>query len=234
VNPPLIGLSTYCEPARWGPWDQPAALLPANYIAQVRRAGAVPLLIPPIPGLAGAAVGRLDGLILTGGGDLDPGRYGAVPDPRTTRVTPERDASEFELLAAALAAGLPVLGICRGLQILNVARGGTLCQHLAEEGGHAAQPGSFGTHKVRMAAGSRLAGIVGDGWLDVPTSHHQGIERPGDGLVATAWAADGVIEAVELPPGEGRHPFVVAVQWHPEASGDERLVEALAAAAGGG
>ena len=234
MSPPVIGLSSYCEPARWGPWHQPAALLPVNYLTGVRRAGGVPLLIPPIPGIAGTAVSRLDGLILTGGGDLGPGRYGAAPDPHTTRVSTERDSCELELLAAALAAGLPVLGICRGLQILNVARGGTLCQHLPEAGGHAARPGSFGTHKVRVAAGSGLAAILGAGWLDVPTSHHQGIERPGDGLVATAWAADGVIEAVELPPGEGRHPFVVAVQWHPEAGGGERLFEALTAAAGRG
>jgi putative glutamine amidotransferase len=232
VNTPVIGLSAYCEPARWGPWDAAAVLLPANYTAQVHQAGAVPLLIPPIPGAVAAAVSRLDGLILTGGGDLDPGRYGAAPGPRTTRVNPERDRAESELLAAALAAGLPVLGICRGLQILNVTCGGTLCQHLPG-GGHSAGPGTFGTHPVRVAGGSRLAGILGDGWLDVPTSHHQGIERVGDGLVPTAWAADGVIEAAELPPATGRHPFVVAVQWHPEASGDERLVKALATAAGG-
>jgi len=232
MTAPVIGLSAYREAARWGPWDAAAVLLPENYTAQVHRAGAVPLLIPPIPGTAPAAVSRLDGLILTGGGDLDPGRYGAAPDPRTTRVNPERDTAEFELLAAALAAGLPVLGICRGLQILNVACGGTLRQHLPG-GGHSADPGTFGAHRVRVAGGSRLAGILGDGWLDVPTSHHQGIERLGDGLVATARAADGVTEAVELPPAAGRHPFVVAVQWHPEASGDERLVKALAAAAAG-
>lgn len=232
--PAVIGLSTYCEPARWGAWELPAALLPANYVAQVSRAGAVPLLIPPVPGTAAAVVSRLDGLILTGGGDLDPGRYGAAADPRTTRVSPERDGSESGLLAAALAAGLPVLGICRGLQLLNVALGGTLCQHLPEEGGHSGRPGSFGTHQVRVAAGTRLAAILGDGWLDVPTAHHQGIERLGDGLVPAAWAADGLIEAVELPPAAGRHPFVLAVQWHPEASGDERLVKALAAASGKG
>jgi putative glutamine amidotransferase len=227
---PLIGLSAYCEEARWAYWHAPAVLLPANYADQVAAAGGVPVLLPPLPGVA-AAVDRLDGLLLTGGGDIDPGRYGAQPDPRTGRVSAPRDAAELELLDAAMGAGLPVLGVCRGMQLLNVARGGTLCQHLPDDAGHAPVPGTFGSHAVRVAAGTRLAGILGangDG-VDVPTAHHQAVDRLGEGLVATAWAADGVIEAVE--PGAAGDPFLLAVQWHPEAGTDPRVIEALVAAA---
>lgn len=228
-NAPVIGLTAYCEDAQWAQWRKPAVLLPANYAEQVAAAGGIPVLLPPVPGI-GAAVGRIDGVLLTGGGDIDPGRYGAQPHPCTARVSGPRDAAELEVLAAAGAAGKPVLGICRGMQLLNVARGGTLCQHLPPEAGHITTPGSFGCHTVQIAPGTRLAGILGaDGaGTDVPTSHHQAIDRLGDGLVATAWAADGVIEAVE-PAGEGG-PFLLAVQWHPEAGTDPRLIEALVAA----
>jgi putative glutamine amidotransferase len=234
---PVIGLSSYAEPTSWAAWHLPAALLPLNYAEQVVAAGGVPVLLPPVGGIA-AAVGRLDGLILTGGGDIDPAAYGAPPHPRTGRVSVERDRAELELLAAALAAGLPVLGICRGLQLLNIARGGTLHQHLADlesatDPAHTPEPGTFGCHPVRVAAGSKLAGILGsDRPLAVPTAHHQAIDRLGSGLTATAWAADGVIEAAELADGD-HHPFVLAVQWHPEAGDDPRLLAALVAAARG-
>jgi len=240
---PVIGLSSYAEPARWGAWELPAALLPLNYAEQVAAAGGVPVLLPPVPGIA-AATGRLDGLILTGGGDIDPAAYGAAAHPRTGRVSVDRDRSELDLLAAALAAGLPVLGICRGLQLLNIARGGTLHQHVADlepaanpaagPAAHTPPPGTFGSHPVRIAPGSMLAGILdSDQPLAVPTAHHQAIDRLGAGLTATAWAADGIIEAAELTDGEHHHPFVVAVQWHPEASDDPRLFQALVAAASG-
>jgi gamma-glutamyl-gamma-aminobutyrate hydrolase PuuD len=231
---PVIGLSSYAEPARWAAWHAPAALLPLSYAEQVVAAGGVPVLLPPVPGIA-AAVGRLDGLVLTGGGDIDPAAYGAAPHPRTGRVSAERDRAELELLAAALTAGLPVLGICRGLQLLNIARGGTLHQHLADvepagDPAHNPQPGVFGSHQVRVAAGSMLAGILqADRPLAVPTAHHQAIDQLGAGLTATAWAADGIIEAVELTGGE-HHSFVLAVQWHPEAGDDPRLFQALVAA----
>lgn len=230
VGAPVIGLSSYLEPARWGAWEAPAAVLSARYLDQLRQAGGVPVLLPPVPGIA-AAVGRLDALILTGGGDVDPARYGEPRHPRTARVSAQRDEAELGLLAAALAAGIPVLGICRGLQVLNVACGGTLRQHLPPEAGHITAPGTFGSHPVRLAPGSRLARILGspEPALAVPTSHHQAIERLGDGLVASAWAADGVIEAVEATPG--RYPFLLAVQWHPEAGDDARLMAAFVAAA---
>jgi putative glutamine amidotransferase len=237
MSQPVIGLTAYCEPARWAVWDAPAVLLPASYAEQVAAAGGIPVLLPPVPGVSGA-LARLDGLILTGGGDVDPGRYGADPHPRTTRVSPPRDAAELDLAGAALTADLPVLGICRGLQVLNVARGGTLRQHLPDGTGHAAIPGTFGSHPVRIAPGTRLASILGGNGaaasagrpaLDVPSAHHQAVDRLGDGLVAAAWAPDGVVEAVELDRDGG--PLVLAVQWHPEAGTDERLIGALVAAA---
>ena len=239
MSAPVIGLSTYAEPAQWAAWQAHAALLPLNYINQISEAGGVPVLLPPVPGIA-RALGRLDGLILTGGGDLDPAGYGAEPDPRTSRVHPERDQAELELLAAALADGLPILGICRGMQLINVARGGTLYQDLAPGAGHRPAPGTFGSHPVRLAPESQLTALLQpDGGrtgltLNVPTAHHQGIARLGDGLVPVAWAQDGLIEAVELAPGPGQHPFMLAVQWHPEAGQDQRLVSALVAAAADG
>jgi putative glutamine amidotransferase len=226
---PVIGLSAYCEDARWAYWHKPAVLLPANYAEQVAAAGGIPVLLPPLPGIA-AAVRRLDGVLLTGGGDIDPGRYGAQPHPATSRVSQARDTAELEMLDAAVAAGKPVLGVCRGMQLVNVARGGTLCQHLRGGAGHTPSPGTFGSHPVRIEAGSRLAGILGanGAGVDVPTAHHQAIDRLGDGLVATAWAEDGVVEAVERAGTGG--PFLVAVQWHPEAGEDPRLIKALIAA----
>jgi putative glutamine amidotransferase len=239
---PLIGLTAYAESARWAAWHAPAVLLPLPYAEQVARAGGIPVLLPPVPGIADA-VGRLDGLVLTGGGDIEPAAYGAEPHPLTSRVSQQRDRAELDALAAALAGGLPVLGICRGLQVLNVARGGTLHQHLPDVPGldglaaHTPEPGHYGSHPVRIAPDSRLAKILGcaeDGAEEraVPTSHHQAIDRLGDGLTATAWATDGVIEAVELGlVTPSQHPFVLAVQWHPEVGQDPSLFRALVAAA---
>jgi putative glutamine amidotransferase len=229
---PVIGISAYREQARWGVWDTGAVLLPQHYCAQVAAAGGVPVLLPPLPGVE-RAVGRLDGLVLSGGADVDPGQYGADAHQRTYGVRPDRDAAEAALLAAALDQGLPLLGICRGLQVINVARGGTLHQHLPDLVGHTDHgptPGAYGAHPVRVTPGSKLAEVLGRTEVDgVPTHHHQAIDRLGDGLTAVAWTPDGVIEAVELDaPGS---PFALAVQWHPEAGTDPSLFRALVAAA---
>ena len=230
---PVIGISMSDEQARWRAWDAPALLLPRRYAEKVTAAGGVPVLLPPVPGIE-HAVGRLDGLILSGGGDIDPALFGERPHPETTVVAPSRDAAELALVTSVLERGLPFLGICRGLQVLNVARGGTLHQHLPGLVGHnehAPLVGAYGSHRVRVAPGSSLAGILGQPGeseeFGVPTYHHQAIDRLGAGLVACAWAADGVIEAVEFAsPG-----FALAVQWHPEVSDDLRLFQALVGAA---
>jgi putative glutamine amidotransferase len=237
---PHVGISAYGEPARWGPWELPAALLPMSYPEAVAGAGGVPVLLPPLPGIE-EAVSRLDALVLSGGGDIDPAAYGAGLHPLTERVYPARDRAETALLAAALAAGVPVLAICRGLQIVNVSRGGTLRQHLPDDvghHGHGSAAGSYGSHQVRIAAGSVLGGILGPPDADgevreaVPTSHHQAIGQLGEGLAATAWADDGTIEAVEPDAAvTGGTGFLVAVQWHPEVGDDPRLFEALISAA---
>jgi putative glutamine amidotransferase len=236
-RPPLIGISAYHQQARWGAWDLPAVLLPDRYVTKVAAAGAVPVLLPPIAGID-EVIGRLDGIVLSGGGDIDPARYGARRDPHCGPANADRDDAELALLDAALAGRLPVLGICRGLQVLNVARGGTLHQHLPDLVGnesHSPHPGGYGTHEVSVAPGSRLAAILNRTDLTdhlpvvVPTHHHQAIDRLGTGLMATAWATDGTIEAVELDPAQ--QPFAVAVQWHPEAGDDLSLFRALAVAA---
>ncbi|MGW3207982.1 gamma-glutamyl-gamma-aminobutyrate hydrolase family protein [Streptomyces sp. NPDC001135] len=224
---PLIGVSTYLETgARWGVWELEAALLPAAYPRLVQRAGGLAALLPPdAPERAAAAVARLDGLVIAGGPDVDPSRYGAERDPRTGPPAPARDAWELALIGAALAAGTPLLGVCRGMQLLNVALGGTLVQHLA---GHADVVGVFGGHPVKPVPGSRYAGIVPEE-TTVPTYHHQAVDRLGTGLVPSAYAADGTVEAVELPADRG---WVLGVQWHPEMGEDLRVMRALVAAAG--
>ncbi len=226
---PLIGISAYSEQARWGAWDLPATLLPQNYAGKVAAAGGAPALLPPVPGIE-AAVARLDALIISGGPDIEPARYGEQAGPRTTIVRPGRDAAEIALFRAAIEAGVPVLGVCRGLQVMNVALGGTLIQHLPDavgHEGHSPTPGTMGEHKVTVGrVPSRLAGILGTGTIMVPTHHHQGIGRLAAGLTATAWADDGTIEAVEMDA-----PFVLGVQWHPESGDDPALFDALIGAA---
>jgi putative glutamine amidotransferase len=198
---PVIGISAYSEQARWGAWDLPATLLPQNYADQVAAAGGAPVLLPPVPGIE-AAVRGIDGMIISGGPDIAPARYGEQAGPRTTVIRPDRDAAEVALLGAALDSGVPVLGICRGLQVMNVALGGTLIQHLPDavgHEGHSPTPGTMAEHKVTIGTGpSRLAGILGAGTLSVPTHHHQGIGRLAERLTATAWAEDGMIEAAEM------------------------------------
>ncbi|KIZ17664.1 gamma-glutamyl-gamma-aminobutyrate hydrolase family protein [Streptomyces natalensis] len=227
MSQPLIGISTYQQEARWGVWTLPAALVPAGYPRLVQRSGGLPALLPPgDPDTAAAVVARLDGVVIAGGADVQPARYGAQPHPRTGPPSLDRDAWELALIEAALAARVPLLGICRGLQLLNVALGGTLIQHLD---GHAGPDGVFDHHPVKPVPGTLLARALPEP-VTVPTYHHQAVDRLGRGLLASAHAEDGTIEAVELPAADG---FALAVQWHPEAGDDPRVMDALVAAAGG-
>ncbi|MCX4821876.1 gamma-glutamyl-gamma-aminobutyrate hydrolase family protein [Streptomyces sp. NBC_01142] len=224
MSKPLIGVTTYLEPATWGVWDMPAAVLPAGYSRLVQTAGGLATLLPPDdPAQAESVVARLDGLVIAGGADVEPVRYGAEPHPRTGPPARDRDAWELALIRAALASGTPLLGICRGLQLLNVELGGTLVQHLD---GHTGGVGVFGTHLVKPVPGTRYAEIVPEE-SPVPTYHHQSVDRLADALTASAHAEDGTVEAVELP-GAG---WVLAVQWHPEAGEDTRVMSALIRAA---
>ncbi|MBB2910008.1 anthranilate synthase component 2/putative glutamine amidotransferase [Streptosporangium becharense] len=225
MSRPVIGITCYVEPARFTVWEMTAALLPYTYVEHVARVGGQPVILPPA-GETGPLVERLDGLILAGGGDVGPERYGREPHERTGYVRPFRDDAELDLVRAALERGVPFLGVCRGMQILNVALGGSLHQHLPDvvgHHGHAPAPGRFGRMPVRTAAGSRLGEILGAETVDVAHYHHQAVERLGAGLTVTARAEDGTVEAVEV---DG-HPFALAVQWHPEADEESALFEAL-------
>ncbi len=224
---PVIGVTCYVEPASWAVWHKPAALIPLGYVAKLRAAGARVVLIPP-DDLGVEVLDRLDGLVLAGGADLGPQLYGAVPHELTV-TRPDRDAGELTVLRAALDRDLPVLGVCRGMQLLAVAYGGSLHQHLPElvgHAGHQSAPGVFTDQAVRTTAGTRLAGILG-ATATVPCYHHQAVADPA-AMTVSAYATDGVIEGVEDP---GRR-FLVGVQWHPEEGDDPRLFEALVAAAG--
>jgi len=217
---PLIGITTYREEARWGAWQLPAVLLPAAYPDAVFAAGGEPLLLPTGAGTS-AAVRALDGLVLAGGADVDPALYGGRLDPDATMLRPDRDAAEAASLRAALDAGRPVLGICRGLQLLNVVLGGTLVAHVPDLPGvreHDPGPGRFARHEVSVRAGSRLRALLG-GSSTVDCHHHQAADALGRGLVVSAEAEDGVVEGVELPGAR----FCLGVQWHPEA-GEERAL----------
>ena len=226
---PVIGITSYAQDARWGVWHLPAALIPLAYVDAVESAGGRALVVPPARGGFEETLDVLDGVIFSGGADLDPAIYGADAHPETDDPQTRRDAGELALLEAALARDMPVLAICRGFQLLNVARGGDLVQHLPDEVGndtHKQVPGEFAQHPVEVKEGTRLGAIVGAA-SDVTSHHHQALGRVGDGLVETAWAADGTLEAVEDPDKR----FVLGVQWHPEAADDRALFEALVAEA---
>jgi putative glutamine amidotransferase len=224
---PIIGITTYVEQARWGHWDVPAALLPLRYVQRVEAAGARAVLVPPSPAGNDELLERLDGVVFAGGSDLDPGLYGAAPHPLTVGLRPERDAGEVALMHAALQHDLPVLGICRGMELMTVVSGGSLVQHLPEAVGtddHRAGDGTYAMHHVRLLPGSRVHAILGEG-LSVPSYHHQGVDSPGS-LQVTGCAHDETPEAVEDPDRR----FALGVLWHPEVSEDLRLFEALVAA----
>jgi putative glutamine amidotransferase len=221
---PVIGLTSYLEPAKFLVWETEAVLLHRVYVDCVVAAGGIPVLLPPVSDAYDKIVSTVDGLVLTGGADVEPDRYDQERHP-ATYTRPNRDAFEFGLFAAARRQGKPVLGVCRGLQVMSVALGGTLAQHLPESAGtteHQPAPATFGRGTVTLADGSRAATILGP---DTKTLcyHHQAIDRLGTGLEPVGWAADGTIEAAEVP-GE----FTLGVQWHPEQDSDDvRLFAAL-------
>jgi putative glutamine amidotransferase len=228
---PLIGLTSYREHADWGVWSQGADLLPTIYADAIVRAGGVPVLLPPATDdhdAAAAVVARLDGLVISGGADVDPAQYGADRQERTVVVRPDRDAWELALLDSAAAANLPVLGVCRGMQVMAVAAGGTLDQHTPDLVGHEEhnpRPGVFGDTEVITTEDSALHTILGSA-VTVRCHHHQSVHSH-PGFVASAWAADGSLEAMEAPGAR----FCMGVQWHPEAGRDQRLFDALVKAA---
>jgi putative glutamine amidotransferase len=231
---PTIGITTYHTNADWRGWSEEGALLPWTYVTAIRNNGGRPVLLPPGGDAAEAdeTVAVLDGVVIAGGGDIDPAIYGAAKHPKTDVNAPDRDAWELAVADAAIRMGVPLLGICRGMQVLNVACGGTLHQHVPDIVGHelhSGTPNGFGWHKVRVTSGTTVQAILPGGeYFEVPTHHHQAVDRIGDGLIAVAWADDGIIEAVEsASPAE----FLLGVQWHPEQGTDSRLFSALAAAA---
>jgi gamma-glutamyl-gamma-aminobutyrate hydrolase PuuD len=227
---PVVGITTYVTPAKWSYWELEAALVPVDYVRAVERAGGRPLLVPPSSDGLEETLDALDGIIFSGGSDLDPALYGQEAHPETSGVIEERDRAELALLEAALVRDMPVLAVCRGTHVLNVALGGDLVQHLPDVVGdekHKHTPGTFAEHDVRLKAGSAVGTLLGER-APVKSHHHQGLGRLGKGLAAVGWADDGTMEAVEDPARR----FAVGVLWHPEAGEDARLFEELVRQAG--
>jgi putative glutamine amidotransferase len=227
---PVIGVAGALERARWSVWDLEAVLVPRNYLDAIAAAGGVPLIIPPLDAVdAAAALERVDALLLVGGADVDPGSYGAEAHELTVGSVPERDRAETELVRVAWDRDLPFLGICRGMQVLNVARGGDLRQHLPDDVGHEEHRRVIGTfdnadHDVTLAEGSLAARAAGETEHGTKSHHHQGVKRIGEGLEVTGWAVgDELPEAVEAPD----RTWVLGVQWHPEADETSRVIGAL-------
>ena len=225
-----IGISAAVDRVRWGPWEEEVTMQTRAYARAVQEAGAIALLLPPDEALdvaPDALLDRLDGLLLSGGSDVGPACYGAEPHPHTARALPERDRFELALARQALERETPVLGICRGMQILNVARGGTLQQHLPDllgHGDHRRTPGTMGNHEVRLEPGSLAARAAGAERLEVKSHHHQGVAELGEELIASGWAIpDEIVEAIELPGAR----FALGVLWHPEEDTASRVIGAL-------
>ncbi len=227
---PLVGITTYAEPSvRWGVWDLPAALIPLAYVRALESAGARVLLVPPSEEGIEETLDALDGVLFSGGSDLDPATYGDEPHPETNGLRPERDRGELALLRAALERDMPLLAVCRGSQVLNVARGGDLVQHLPDVVGnerHKHTPGAFAEHEVELLEGTRVASLLGER-APVKSHHHQGFGRLGEGLVEAAHADDGTLEALVDPSKR----FSVGVLWHPEEGADAALFVGLVEAA---
>ena len=231
---PVIGICSALEDVSWANWTLLANVSPRSYTLTVQAAGGMALLLPPDDEAAeqpSEMLDLIDGLMLSGGSDVDPGSYGAVPHPETRGTWPERDRFELALTHAALERDMPVLGICRGFQLLNVACGGTLDQHLPDRLGnddHRHTPGTFGDHEVRIQEGTLAARAVGGGHSSVKSHHHQGIDELGEGLVAVGWSdGDDVVEAVELPD----KPYALGVLWHPEEDERSNVIGSLVDAA---
>jgi putative glutamine amidotransferase len=229
---PVIAVPTALETARYSVWEAPCALLQMGYVRAVQRAGALCLMIPPDEGLVenpDEILDRVDGLMLAGGADIDPSAYGEPPHPETIGTVPPRDDAELALTRRAIERDMPVLGICRGMQLINVALGGTLVQHLPDLVGHEdhrRHPGSFAgsEHDVRVQPGSLAARVIGEEIHSTKSHHHQGVDRLGDGLVVSARSVlDDLPEALEAPEST----FVLGVQWHPEADPGSPVVGAL-------
>jgi putative glutamine amidotransferase len=235
---PVIGICTPLEQARWSVWDLEAVLLPRSYVTAVQRAGGLALLIPPDDQLTAEpdeVLERVDALLLAGGADIDPAAYGAEPHAQTQGTVPERDEFEIALARRALERDLPLLGICRGMQLINVAAGGTLVQHLPDafgHGDHRRSPGSFddADHDVRLTPGSLAARAAGEEHHGTKSHHHQGVAELGRGLQVTGWSTlDDLPEAIEAPACR----FALGVQWHPEADEASELIAALVHEAAG-
>lgn len=225
----IVGLAADMATARWGPWDQPATVIPATYVDAIAKTSAIPVVLPVGPWDARKVVDRIDALILAGGWDVDPSMYGQIPHPSSGMTNPKRDDWENRLLEAALQRDLPVLAICRGMQMLNIHCGGTLYQHLPDvigEESHLTTAGQFSTTEINLNIKSKLGQLLGVTAIGA-CHHHQGIDKVGSGLQIVGRAGDGTVEAVEAPT----KTFVIGVQWHPEISLDNRLFEALVNAA---
>lgn len=232
---PVIGITSYVEAVTRGDWaDQPSTVLPQNYVEHVEQAGAIAVVLPPRldadDALVARLLARLDGVVIAGGADVEPSRYAALPHSSIQAARPDRDTFEIAVARVTARTRLPLLGICRGMQVMAVAGGGTLEQHVPDRVGHDAHSpttGAYASHPVMPIEGTRLASILGTDVLDVPTYHHQAV-RTHPGYDAAAWHEDGTLEAME----DTAYRFRLAVQWHPEAGEDGRLFDALVGACG--